>query len=111
MVLNMLLVVSQWEREIIGERTRDSLRHKIRKGQRVGRVLYGYNLADDGKTLITNESEQETIVLIKQLRTDGQSLERIAAELSQRGIPTKAGLTTWVHTAVRRILNRQQVAA
>ena len=31
MVLNMLLVVSQWEREIIGERTRDALRHKMRK--------------------------------------------------------------------------------
>jgi site-specific DNA recombinase len=111
MVLNMLLVVSQWEREIIGERTRDALRHKIRKGQRVGRVLYGYDLADDGKTLVTNESEQGTIDLIKQLRANGRSLQQIATELSKRRIPTKAGLSTWVHTAVRRILNRQQVAA
>jgi site-specific DNA recombinase len=111
MVLNMLLVVSQWEREIIGERTREALRHKIRKGQRVGRVLYGYDLAVDGKTLVVNESEQRTIGLIKELRSAGRSLEQIATELSQRGIPTKAGLNNWVHTAVRRILNRQETTA
>jgi site-specific DNA recombinase len=111
MVLNMLLVVSQWEREIIGERTRDALRHKIRKGQRVGKVLYGYDLANDGKTLVANEAEQQTIGLIKQLRANGYSLEKIATELSERGIPTKAGLNNWIHTAVRRILNRQNKTA
>ena len=111
MVLNMLLVVSQWEREIIGERTRDALRHKIRKGQRVGRVLYGYDLADDGKTLVANEAEQQTISLITELRASGRSLQQIAAELSERGIPTKSGLPNWVHTSVRRILDRQEQTA
>ncbi len=35
LVLNVLMSVGQWEREAIGERTRDALRHKRSKGQRI----------------------------------------------------------------------------
>jgi len=45
LVLNVLLSVSQWEREAIGERTKTALRHKIAKGQRCGKVRFGYDLA------------------------------------------------------------------
>ena len=34
LVLNVMASVSQWEREAIGERTRDALRHKKAQGQR-----------------------------------------------------------------------------
>src|SRR5262245_43477626 len=47
LVLNIMVSVSQWEREAIGERTRDALRHKRAKGERVGTVPYGYRVADD----------------------------------------------------------------
>jgi DNA invertase Pin-like site-specific DNA recombinase len=36
-----MVIVSQWEREAIGERTRDALRHKRAKGERIGTVPYG----------------------------------------------------------------------
>ena len=36
LVLNIMVSVSQWEREAIGERTRDAMRHKRAKGERVG---------------------------------------------------------------------------
>ena len=42
LVLNIMTAVSQWEREAIGERTRDALRHKKAKGERVGNVAFGY---------------------------------------------------------------------
>src|SRR3954454_23755549 len=48
LVLNIMVSVSQWEREAIGERTRDAMRHKKAKGQRVGTVSYGYRVAEDG---------------------------------------------------------------
>ena len=51
LVLNVLITVAQWERETIGERTRDALQHKIKSHQRVGKVRYGYDLAADGVTL------------------------------------------------------------
>src|SRR5437763_2849023 len=48
LVINIMTAVSQWEREAIGERTRDALSHKRRKGERVGKLRYGYRLAEDG---------------------------------------------------------------
>ena len=38
LVLNIMVSVSQWQREAIGERTRDALRHERAHGERVGTV-------------------------------------------------------------------------
>jgi hypothetical protein len=40
--------VSQWEREAIGERTRNALRHQ-RTRERVGKIRFGFRLSPDGK--------------------------------------------------------------
>jgi DNA invertase Pin-like site-specific DNA recombinase len=48
LVLNIMTAVSQWEREAIGERTRDALRYKRANGERVGTVRFGFRLGDDG---------------------------------------------------------------
>ena len=106
LVLNVLMSVSQWERETIGERTRDALQYKIRNGERCGKVRFGYRLADDGKTLDAEPAEQEAIHLIGKLKAAGQSLRDIAAELTRRGILTKEGNARWTHTSVARILDR-----
>jgi DNA invertase Pin-like site-specific DNA recombinase len=37
-VINIMAAVSQWEREAIGERTRDALRHKRSQGERTGNI-------------------------------------------------------------------------
>jgi len=50
-VLNIMAAVSQWEREAIGERTRDAMRHKRNQGERVGNIAFGSRLADDGRHL------------------------------------------------------------
>ena len=52
LVLNVIMTVAQWEREVIAERTRDRCRRRSPSGQRVGKVRFGYDLADDGKTLV-----------------------------------------------------------
>src|ERR1035437_5445040 len=38
LVITIMAAVSQWEREAIGERTREALRHKRVKGERVGNI-------------------------------------------------------------------------
>ena len=106
LVLNVLLSVAQWEREATGERTREALRHKIKNGQRCGRLRYGYDLADDGVTLVPNASEQATLGTIRDLHSRGESLRGIADALNQQQIPTKDGHAPWRHTAVGRILAR-----
>jgi site-specific DNA recombinase len=107
LVLNVLMSVAQWERETIGERTRDALQHKIHVGERVGKVRFGFRLAEDGKTLEPVEAEQEAIRLMGRLQEAGKSLREIAAELTGRGVATKEGKSKkWTHTAVARILAR-----
>ncbi len=105
LVLNVLLSVAQWEREAIGERTRDALQHKIRKGERCGKVRFGYDLAADRRMLLPNPVEQRALALIRRLRAAGASLRAIAAELNRRGIETKGG-RPWVFTTIQGILNR-----
>ncbi len=111
MCLNLLLVVSQWEREVIAERTRQALQFKIASGQRCGKLRFGYDLASDGKTLVSNANEQRAIDLIVRLRAEGLSLRKIASKLTLTGIATKEGSMVWSHTAVSRILQRQNKAA
>lgn len=105
LVLNVLLSVAQWERETTAERTREALRHKIRNGERVGKVRFGYDLAADGVGLVENSAEQQAIATMVELRQAGATFRAIAAELSGRGIEPKES-SKWDHSAVRRILAR-----
>jgi DNA invertase Pin-like site-specific DNA recombinase len=89
LVLNVLMSVAQWERETIGERTRDALQHKIRvKGERCGKVRFGFDLAADGKTLVPNAVEQEAIQLCKSCARPAKA--------------TLASLPSWTHAGLRR---------
>jgi DNA invertase Pin-like site-specific DNA recombinase len=106
LVLNVLMSVGQWEREAIGERTRDALRHKRNKGQRIsGRIPFGYRLAEDGVSLVEEPTEQAILREIDALRAAGLSLRKIAAALNREGVPTKEG-GPWQHTTIRGILTR-----
>lgn len=106
MVFRLLAVMAEFERDLISERTTTAMQHKRSKGERVGSIPVGYMLASDGVSLIPNESQQEAIELIRQLRDAGLSMRSIAEELTRRGVPTSKGGTTWKHSTVQRILDR-----
>jgi site-specific DNA recombinase len=103
LVLNVMMSVAQWEREAIGERTREALRHKKTAGQRVGTVPYGYQLAADGRTLEPNSDEQRALAVIRECRAAGFTLRQIADELNSQGHQTRRG-TTWRHQYVAGLL-------
>ena len=107
MVFRMLAVLNEFERDLVSERTVAALAHKKAKGERVGKVPFGFDLAANGVDLVDNTAEQNIITEIYNLRTAGYSLRAIAAELTKRGIFTKAGNATWKHTTIKRILDRQ----
>lgn len=89
LVLNIMTAVSQWEREAIGERTRDAMRHKKAKGEVVGTVPFGYQLAADGERLEPNSAELAIVAKIRQLRTHGYTLRAIADALNADGLTTR----------------------
>src|SRR5437016_8186286 len=67
LVLNIMTAVSQWEREAIGERTRDALHHKRSQGERVGNIAFGFRLAGDGQHLEPEPAEQGALTEIRRL--------------------------------------------
>ena len=69
---------------------------------------YGFTVAADGAMLVPDKSEQTVIREIESLRATGSTLQRIAAELTERKVPTKTGRSSrWSHQAVARILARK----
>src|ERR1700730_1409791 len=94
LVMNIMAAVSQWEREAIGERTRDALQHKRGQGERVGNIAFGYRLAPDGKHVEPDPGEQTVLTDIRELRGSGISLRRIAATVNGRALTKRRG-TAW----------------
>src|SRR5579862_6094214 len=86
LVLNIMAAVSPWEREAIGERTRDALRHKRTNGERVGNLPYGSRLAIDGIHVEDDPGEQAVLDEIRRLRQSGHTLRGIAVALNRRAL-------------------------
>jgi site-specific DNA recombinase len=103
LVINIMTAVSQWEREAIGERTRDAMSHKRSQGQRVGNIAYGCRLAGDGVHIEADPDEQAVLSEIRQLRGQGSTLRGIAATLNHRAYRTRRG-TAWRLESVARVL-------
>jgi site-specific DNA recombinase len=95
--------VSQWEREAIGERTRDAMRHKRAKGERVGTLPFGARLAADGVQLEADEVEQELLSQMRAWKAEGRTTRQIAADLNRAGRTTRRG-TAWRFQYVSRAL-------
>jgi site-specific DNA recombinase len=113
MVLNLIMTIAEWEREIIGERTRDALQAKIRRGERCGKVRFGYDLDphqldEDGRPyrLVPNDREQEAIRLMGEWRSQGRTYRDMCRLLEGLGIGTKEGGKVWLPMTIRRIINR-----
>jgi site-specific DNA recombinase len=105
LVINIMTAVSQWEREAIGERTRDALRHKRGCGERVGNINYGFRLAADAKHVEPDPEEQAVLVKIDELRTRHRSLREIAAALNDKGWRTRRG-SAWRHEYVKALISK-----
>ncbi len=91
MVFRMLAVLAEFERDQISERTATAMQFKKGKGERVGAVPYGFDLSDDGVTLVENDAEQAVIHQARELKASGLSLRAIAAELNKRGFNARNG--------------------
>jgi DNA invertase Pin-like site-specific DNA recombinase len=93
LVLNIMTAVSQWEREAIGERTRDAMSHKKANGERVGTIPFGFRMGEDG-LLAEDAAEQGVLARMRELKASGRTLREIADELNRQGYTTRRG-TAW----------------
>src|SRR3990172_7207355 len=68
LILSILTTVSQWEREVISERTKAVLQYKKQNGERVGNIPFGMRLKPGEIILDDDPREQEIINMIKDNR-------------------------------------------
>ena len=85
--------------------TQEAMDRKKNRGERCGRVPYGFDLAADGMALCANSDEQGVLEVIRELREQGLSLRDIAGELNRRDIASKSG-GPWIHSSIHRIVKR-----
>ena len=91
LVANIMISMAQWERRIIGERTKSALKAVKARGTQVGRK---------------SGVDAETIRLIMILRGQGQSWQRIADTLTANGVKTSQG-GVWHGSTVRKLHLRE----
>jgi site-specific DNA recombinase len=94
MMVNVLLSFAQYERELVGERTRDKLQAQRRKGKFTGgSLILGYDRDPGGGRLVVNDAEAEQVREIFRLFLETRSLVATAAELNRRGWTLKRWTT------------------
>lgn len=97
----MLDAFSEFERRIIGARTKSALQAKRARGYRAGTVPFGY-VADATGRLTPTPAEQRVLSLVRELRAAGYTLVAIADELNAQGFQTRRG-TAWRHQYVHAL--------
>lgn len=90
MVFRMLAVLSEFERDVISERTSMAMNHLKSNGRYTGGFEpYGFQSVDGALKPIP--SEMEVIRLALELRSAGASLRSICHRLESAGITTRSG--------------------
>jgi hypothetical protein len=99
LTLNILLSFAQFEREIIGERTRDKLSAARRKGKWIGGMpVLGYSIRLQGEGLEVQAEEARSVREIFQLADASGTLSQTLEEVTRRGWKNKS----WVTRAGRK---------
>lgn len=76
LVVNMLGVVAQWEREAIGERTASALAHKRQHRRAYGITPFGF--VREGDTLVPDADEQAALMEAHHMDREGRHSARLA---------------------------------
>lgn len=100
---------SQYERQLVRMRTKAVLQLKKAKGERTGRIPFGYHLGERG-VLEENPNEQKTMALMLQYRREHLSLHEIAERLNQEGCyprDRRGNPGRWTTPSVCRFLKRK----
>jgi site-specific DNA recombinase len=92
---------AQYERALIRSRIVQALAHKKAKGERVGGVPYGKELAADGKTLVPSERDKKLLARIHRLHRSGMSVRQIAAKVTAEGYRSRSGAAVSKSTVAR----------
>ncbi|NRD08404.1 recombinase family protein [Rathayibacter agropyri] len=95
MLARIVANIAQWEREMIGERTKAALAVKRADGVQLGKP---------------STVPADVAALILSRKAQGVPLSGIARLLNAEGVPTPGGSARWSHVAVGRVVQRAALA-
>lgn len=111
-MLTQMAAVAELEAGLISDRTRKALAAAKARGIKLGTPANLSN-QDAGRaagrarrTNIADRRANDLAPIVREIMTEGTSLNATAAELGRRGIETPRPGGTWTATTVRRVLNR-----
>lgn len=94
---------------LIRARTKAALGAKKARGERMGKLPYGFTVHDDGVHLVPCAGEQSILLRIANLKADGFSIRAIAKALNDDGLFNRQG-NPWnndsIHTICKNIDQR-----
>lgn len=96
LVASIIMALAQWERRIIGQRTRDALQSVRDKGVTLGRP-------------VTTHEDAEAMIRV--MRRAGHGWRRIARALDAADVPTAQGAPVWHASSVQAIHRRTERSA
>ncbi len=99
----MVDAFAEYERLIIGARTKAALDVKKKRNERIGHIPFGYRLCMDNVHLEPDEIEQKTLSYINTMRDNHFSYRRIAMELNEMQINNRNG-NLWNHVSITRVI-------
>lgn len=91
LVANLLMSVAEWEREVIGQRTREGLAVKRAQGVRLGRP---------------RSVDEKVVRRIRRERRKGRTFAAIADGLNADGVATAQSGKRWYPSTVRAVASR-----
>jgi hypothetical protein len=99
---------AQFERELISERTRETLAYLKGQGVKIGRCAYGWRFTEErdtaGRRIVAkDQAEQAQIAQMLRLYSEGKSLSEIARSLNAGGRRNRRG-TPWSSSTVNLVL-------
>jgi site-specific DNA recombinase len=90
LTLNILLSFAQFERELIGERTRDKLGAARRKGKWIGGVpILGYDVSPNGGGLVVNREEAPRVADLFVIASEAPTVAEALRCVHAQGLMTK----------------------
>jgi len=105
MFLTVAAGFAELERNLISERTRNTLERLRQQNRKTGGDSpFGFMVGSDKQTLVPRPREQFVITQIRKMRDDGLSIRKIAETLNQKGVAARG--KKWHPTTVARLLNR-----
>ena len=100
----MVDAFAEYERLIIGARTKAALQAKKQRGERTGTIPFGHQISANGKSLEQNAMEQAALITLLQLKqTTKCSLRKMANQMKLAGhVPRGGG--DWHPQTIKNVL-------